>query len=334
MEIGRVGIIGFGFAGQLHAQVLRESLPVENIPILDKIPSKSDEASRIGHTVYQDLEEFLALKPDMIITAVPPSENKNLIRAIAGSRATQAVLIEKPIALNVKDALDITSYLSQAEIFSMAGLTGHFHPEFRRARELIDQGILGQVHAVIEQIHQGAPDFPPHYVSYEYGGAIKELGIHTIDHLHCLLNRDDWRVSVVRGGNDYWGDQTPDWCEVSLVTESEKQESVMAHASWAFVQDFTADLNRKNYSTVILGSRGKIIIYGFDGLELLTTDGIHEDIFHPINTNSRDRHLPGFKAEDEAFINAFIKGEPSPIPLTYACRLQEIVDQIYDQVHL
>jgi predicted dehydrogenase len=169
----------------------------------DTDPRKLSPADRLSVKPTPSLDALFAEGPEAIITAVPPGENNSLARIIAGSEKVKGVLFEKPLADTTSHAESLVKIMAEADKFAMIGLTGHgFYPEFRKARQVIERGTLGTVHTIIEQIHQGGPNFPQYYLTHPYGGVIKELGIHTLDHLDYLTNTHDWQVVSALGGMD------------------------------------------------------------------------------------------------------------------------------------
>jgi predicted dehydrogenase len=334
--IKTIGIIGFGFAGQLHREAVKSISPKTEILVYDLDSRKMSQARDLGCRATKTLDELLERDPQAIIVAVPAAENFALVQTIAASGKVKGILFEKPLSDSSTNAETISEIISKTQMISMIGLTGHgFHPEFRAARRLVAQGTLGAVHTIIEQIHQGGPDFPQRYLTRSYGGVIKELGIHTLDHLHYLVNVPDWRIAFAAGGRHHWHSAEPDWCETTLTSHiAGNRPQIVAHASWAFVKNFTADLDHANYSTTILGTKGKMTVYGFDRIELETSEGREVHQFHSPDSSTRDRHLPGFQAEDEAFLEAVAHGRASPLPLTYAVMLQRITDEISNRVDL
>jgi hypothetical protein len=64
----------------------------------------------------------------------------------------------------------------------------------------------------------------------------------------------------------------------------------------------------------------------------VTSAGLERYRFHDPDRSTRDRHLPGFVAEDRAFLDAVAEGSDSPLPLSYAVRLQKVVDTITGEV--
>ena len=338
-EISSVGIIGYGFAGQLHAEVISSLSSQLEISVTDKDPQKLRHASKNNLHACATVDALLQKKPDAIITAIPPSENLKMVERILQIHPhVQGLLLEKPLALTASVASKINSMIESAGVLGMIGLTGHgFHPEFLRAKEVIQSGVLGQILECNEHIYQGGPDFPSHYMTREYGGAIFELGIHTIDHLFYLFDIENWKVTDADHGNPHWGSTASDWCRASLQGADSTGNTISSQVSWAFTR-YQADLNRTNYSTTIVGTEGKMVIYGFDGLELSIFDGneskVTSELFHPTKATGRERHIPGYQNEIEAFFSSVENQTPSPASLAYGVQVHKVLDAIISPIDL
>lgn len=318
-----IGIVGYGFAGKQHREALKHDGRVNRISIVDIDWEKRAQAQAEGIVTYGDLNELLDSKPDILITTLPPASNLDAIMKIVNhDPRPQALLIEKPLATNFSDSEAIEQTLKDSDVAAMVGLTGHgFHPEFKRAYEIIQSGALGEIHTFSEQIHLGGPGLPEHYLSKIYGGVILENGVHTLDHLLYLTGRDDWQVEVARAGNDHWGKETPDWGEATLVHSQQ-----IAHASWLWPKKFEVGL--EGYRTTIVGSTGRLTILGFDGVRLETAEGMREEHFHSPQSTLDARHLPGFIAELKALFDAVDRGTNFPVTVSYAVKLQKLLHDV------
>ena len=316
-------IVGYGFAGKQHKEALRQDLRVNRIAVLDIDWEKRAQAQAEGLDVYHNLNELLDSKPDIVITALPPAKNLDVVKVITGhDPRPRAILIEKPLAIDLRDAEAIERSLSSSDVSSMIALTGHgFHPEFKKAHELIQSGMLGEIHTFLEQIHLGGAGLPESYLSRAYGGVVLENGIHTLDHLIYLTNRDDWQVEVAKTGNNHWRKEMPDWGEATLVNNQQ-----VAHASWLWPKDFEVGL--EGYNTTIVGTKGRLTILGFDGIKLETSEGMVEEHFHSPESTLDARHLPGFIAELKAFLDSIDRGTNFPIPVSYVVKLQKLLQEI------
>lgn len=148
--MSRIGIAlaGAGLIGRRHIELIRQSGRCELAAIVDPAPAAAVIARQCGVPSYPTLADlFAARRPDAVIAATP-----NALHAQNGidcSRAGIPVLIEKPIAASMADAALL---LEAAESVRLPLLVGHHRrhsPILAKAREIVRQGGLGRVVAVM-----------------------------------------------------------------------------------------------------------------------------------------------------------------------------------------
>jgi predicted dehydrogenase len=104
MERVRIGVVGAGFMGGLHARVVAESGLAHLAAVADPDAVRGGElAERYGATAYPSHEGMLAgERLAAVIVATPEPLHRDAVVAAAGHGA--AVLVEKPIAASLADA--------------------------------------------------------------------------------------------------------------------------------------------------------------------------------------------------------------------------------------
>jgi predicted dehydrogenase len=102
--------------------------------------------------------------------------------AILALEAGKHVLVEKPFALNAREAAAIVAAAEANGRVVLEAMWTRFLPHMARLRELIAAGAIGQVRALIADHDQLLPDDPSHRVRDPRlgGGALLDLGIYPI----------------------------------------------------------------------------------------------------------------------------------------------------------
>jgi len=138
----KVGVVGLGVMGQHHARVYSE-LGCEFVGVAD---ADIDKARIVGEhygiPYYADYRELLP-RVDAVSVVVPTSLHHKVAMDFLG-RGVHC-LVEKPIASRLEDAQEM---LRQAEATHARLAVGHierFNPAVTRLKEIIDEGILGEV---------------------------------------------------------------------------------------------------------------------------------------------------------------------------------------------
>jgi UDP-2-acetamido-3-amino-2,3-dideoxy-glucuronate N-acetyltransferase len=139
----RVAVIGCGYWGRNHVRNYAEIGALE--ALVDHHPLDDLVAKHGGRqlTFEQALDDAAI---DAFVFALPPSQNHALgLQALA---AGKHVFLEKPIALEVRQAEELCV---AAERFDRRLMVGHilqYHPAFLKLKELVRQGKLGQLHYI------------------------------------------------------------------------------------------------------------------------------------------------------------------------------------------
>ena len=207
-----VGMVGYGFIGKVHAHAHR-SLPL----LYDPLPVKTHllgvctatEASgkkaieqagfALSTTNYRDLLENDAIH--IIHVCTPNDAHYALI--MDALRAGKHIYCDKPLALSVSEAEEICALAATVPTVHQMTFNYRFVPATMRARQLVEQGFLGDLFQFrAAYLHAGyiSPDRPFSWrtdMARSGGGAIADLGAHIIDLVRFLVGPG---TGVCRGG--------------------------------------------------------------------------------------------------------------------------------------
>ncbi len=93
-----------------------------------------------------DYRELLESDVDVVTVAVPDQQHRQL--SCEFLRAGKNVLCEKPLALTREDLLAIIEAEDASDAKFMVGQICRFTPAFEKAKQLIDEGVLGELYFV------------------------------------------------------------------------------------------------------------------------------------------------------------------------------------------
>ncbi|WP_164659119.1 Gfo/Idh/MocA family protein [Tropicibacter sp. Alg240-R139] len=143
----RFAIAGIGLVGQRHAEAIVQVPDVCLCAIVDPSDAGKAAAQRLDVPWYDDLPSMIhSEQPDGIILSTPTK--LHVEQGDACLAAGIPVLVEKPLADDLKAA---TIFVEQAEKADVALLVGHHrrhNPLIRKAYEYIQNGKIGAVRAV------------------------------------------------------------------------------------------------------------------------------------------------------------------------------------------
>lgn len=142
----RVGIIGAGLMGEVHARAARAA-GADLVGIASRtLASAQETAAAFSVPAVAGLDELLALKPDVVHVCTPNDTHAAITAQVLA--AGVAVVCEKPLAATSADARALVDAAAEAGVVNAVPFVYRFHPMVREARALVQQGAIGAVLSV------------------------------------------------------------------------------------------------------------------------------------------------------------------------------------------
>lgn len=138
-----------------------------------------------AHGSYEDL--VADPEVDIVYVASPHSHHRD--HALLALEAGKHVLIEKPVTLDAGEAAAIHDLAQSRGLLAMEAMWTRYLPHMIRIREIIADGTLGEVRAVIADHTQSLPTDPTHRLNALElgGGALLDLGIYPVSFAWDIL---------------------------------------------------------------------------------------------------------------------------------------------------
>ena len=194
-----IGLIGWGFMGRTHTHALR-SLPlfypdidfrVRLMCVCSRRLEKAREAAELaGYETYTDDYRELLANPEVDVVSICTPNDQHEEMAIAALKAGKHVYIDKPLAVTEDSAARIAEAAKNAPGFTRMVFNNRYTPAVLRARELVQEGRIGEVLSFqARYLHSGSinPDKPIGWKQQMQGGVLLDLGSHALDLLTCLV---------------------------------------------------------------------------------------------------------------------------------------------------
>jgi len=185
-----VGLIGAGRIGKIHAENISVHLPRVTIARIADIAADKvkDWASGLGISrVGTDAREVLD-DPDIGAVIICSSTDTHADLVSAAAARGKHVFCEKPVDLTVARVKKALADVKKAGVKLQVGFNRRFDHNFRRVRELVQQGAVGDPHIVRITSRDPAPP-PPEYVKVS-GGIFLDMTIHDFDMARYLTGSD------------------------------------------------------------------------------------------------------------------------------------------------
>jgi len=209
-----VGLIGAGRIGAIHADNLRGHPDVTGIIVTDAFAAQADQvAASCGGESVLSAQELLE-SVDAVVICTPADTHVDLIEAAIHTGVP--ALCEKPLAMNLADADRALDIVSSGDVPIQIGFNRRFDTGYRKARDLVVDGSLGDLTLVVGQHHDyGLPT--KEYVSRSGGEFIDQL-VHDFDILRFVTGREVARVHAAGATKAFsWFEEFDDYAQ-SVVT--------------------------------------------------------------------------------------------------------------------
>jgi predicted dehydrogenase len=152
-EIG-IGLLGVGWMGRLHTasyRRVRDHYPeLELVPrfviAADEVAERAEEARRtLGYeAATEDWQEVLA-HPEVEAVSITSPNVFHLPMAVAAARAGKHMRVEKPLGRSLAETQAIADEVAAAGVRTMVGLNYRHTPAVQHARDLVEQGAIGDL---------------------------------------------------------------------------------------------------------------------------------------------------------------------------------------------
>lgn len=140
------GVIGLGFFGEKHAEVLA-SLPHAELRAIctRNRPRRREIKDRLG--IAEDFADYhdLLADPEIEAVSVVTHVDDHVAPTLAALKAGKHVLVEKPMAANVADCDRMIATAKKADRILMVGHICRFNPRYAIARDRVSAGEIGTV---------------------------------------------------------------------------------------------------------------------------------------------------------------------------------------------
>lgn len=145
----RIGVIGLGWFGEIHAETIAGVANLELAALCTRTPDRLKAmGAKFGvGKLYTDYHDMLA-DPDIDAVSICTMWDQHTEPAIAALRAGKHVFLEKPIASTVEDARKITAASKGSKGILFIGHVVRFNPRYRMAKQAIDEGRIGKIVAL------------------------------------------------------------------------------------------------------------------------------------------------------------------------------------------
>ena len=314
MDKVKIGIVGVGYIGNVHARIFSRDVRVEVSAVFDIIPERAVAAAKSSNARACISRDELMEHCDAVLVCAPNKTHKEIaLHAIAEGKH---VFCEKPFTIGVEDAKELRdAAIAGGKVFQV-GFNRRFAPVYHKLRELIADD---KPHSAHIKMNRGELVNPPWTGDVNVtGGFLYETTIHLFDMVRYQFGEI---AELVAYGSQH---EYPELDEFSIIFKLKNgfhcTFASSSDASWHFpFERIEAFCHHRTLVTEemerLLDSRG--MDANFDTIS-----------FHMVEKEEKW----GYVQEDRAFIDSILNGTEPAITADDGFRSVELVEAVYSAI--
>jgi predicted dehydrogenase len=316
-----------GKMGILHGGILQALDGVKVCAIADKEKLIPSFVAKIlpNIEVYNDYKKMLDKENlDLVYITTPTS----LHAAIAEECVDRGLnfFVEKPLGTSVNDCVTLVNKIKQQSVINMVGYCKHYVDTFRKAKQIIDSGILGDLVYLNSYMYVSQMFSPGRGWRYKRessgGGVLNILATHLVDILLWFFGD----ISQVNGKiKSYYSEDVEDFVHSYLLFKSGLEGYL--DASWSVrnyrLPEIRVEVDAKNGKLIVTDDYVKL--YSDKTSQWQTW--YKQDLYNGVDI---DVGGPEYTREDKHMVESVRSKQNPETDVPYAFKVQKITDAIYE----
>lgn len=302
----RLGLIGAGRIGRLHAENLSRHIPRARLLMVADVVEEAARACAAACGIPRAVTEYRTVldspEIDAVLIASATDTHARLIQESA--QAGKHIFCEKPIAFDLAEIDRSLAAVEQAGVKLQVGFNRRFDASYQRVRQAIERGEIGQPWRLHLTSRDPAP--PPLDYVRTSGGLFLDMSIHDFDMARFLIGSE---VEEVFARADVLVDPA-----IGAAGDVDTAVIILTFANRVIG---TID----NCRRAVFGYDQRVEVLGSDGMistenrfpntaVVSTRRGICRDL--PLHFFI-ERYAESYRAEVAAFVDAVLDDRPVPV---------------------
>ncbi|HYP52045.1 MAG TPA: Gfo/Idh/MocA family oxidoreductase [Pyrinomonadaceae bacterium] len=308
----KVGIVGAGYIGGVHAALLARDERVSVAAVYDVAAERAERLAReTGAAVASSAEEVVEACEAVYVTT-PNTQHTRL--AVAAAGAGRHVFCEKPLATTLEDARAVLAAADASGRVFQVGHNRRFAPVYAALKQMLSEG--DAAHSAHVKMNRGELLKPVWTGDAAVtGGFLYETPVHMFDMMRFLFG-EVAELYALASAHEY-----PEQDDFSVLLRfasgMHATLATSADASWLF--PFERVEVFRHHQTIVTRE-----------MESLT----YSDALEGHHVTRSMQQLPkeekwGYAQEDRAFVDSVVSGTPPPVTALDGYRSVELVDACY-----
>ncbi len=184
----KFAVAGLGRIGTIHLNNLLQMDQVEVVAVMDPMEDCQEYARErnIPHITSTYGELLNSAEFDSVVICSPTNTHADYVEMAA--KAGKHVFCEKPLDLSMTRVVEVLKVVEATNTKLMLGFNRRFDKEFRKVRDLVKEGAVGQPHLV--KITSRDPGAPPISYIEKSGGLFLDMTIHDFDMARFVVGKE------------------------------------------------------------------------------------------------------------------------------------------------
>jgi predicted dehydrogenase len=319
----RWGVLGTAkIAVQKVVPAIQLARNCEVVAIASRDARKAHEAAQHLHIpTSHGSYEALVSDPDVDVVYIPLPNHLHASWTKQAAEAGKHVLCEKPIALNAAEARELLAVRDRTGVRIQEAFMIRTHPQWLRAKQIVDGGELGDVSAITGFFsYYNVDPANVRNIAHMGGGALLDIGCYLVNTARFIFGTEPVRVAGAVSVDDRFGIDRL----TSILLDFGGRHAVG-----------TCSTQLQYYQRIqILGTRGRVDIeipfnapvdrpcrIAVDRTGDLDGSGIEQAVLEICNQ---------FTLQAQHFAEAIINERPQPAPLEDAVANMACIDAIFE----
>ena len=359
----QVGLVGLGFIGKIHAHAY-QAIPY----CFGNSEVQADLRALLRTHVGGDVEllrslgspfetaqpqEFINQDLDMVDVCSPNYLHPEHVKLAL--EKGKHVYCEKPLGANLAQARELAEAAEKAGVLTHSAFTMRYYPAAQQAKRILAAGVLGEIYNFRAYLFHNSYMDPQRPTSWRLqksvsgGGALTDLGVHSIDLVRYLLGDAKWvqcrtRTFITQrpksaGSTEMVPVDVDDWALCMLELENGARGSIETTRMCGGVSDTSRvqifgsegslEIDFMNPMQVSLYDRKRAqTVVGPMDFPLAEGQRALKDIYPPAKL-SMGSFIDTHFASIMDFLHCIKENKPSPAGFNESLKAQEVLEAAY-----
>ncbi|WP_159881263.1 inositol 2-dehydrogenase [Paenibacillus puerhi] len=313
----KIGIIGAGRIGKIHADNLLRLPQAKVVAVSDLFAGPELEAwaaERGIGTVLTDSAELIA-RPDIDAVFICSSTDTHVPLIKQAAKAGKHIFCEKPVSMSIAQTEEALEAVREAGVKLQIGFNRRFDHNFKRVREIVGEGAIGETHIV--KITSRDPGPPPADYIKVSGGIFMDMMIHDFDMARFVSGSEV--EEVYAQGNVLVDPVFAEHGDVDTAIVTLR----FANGALGVIDNSRQAVYGYDQRVEVFGSKGSVAVTNDhpNTAEISTSEGIRKD--KPLHF-FLERYQAAYVEETQLFIDCLAQGKPLPVEGNDALQAERI----------